>query len=51
MITKREELARQMYYSTREKLMKLADGVVVYPAHGAGTLCGKSLSDANKSTI
>lgn len=48
---KREELARQMYHSTRQKLMKLADDVVVYPAHGAGTLCGKQLSEANRSTI
>ena len=48
---KREELARQMYHSTREKLMKLADDVLVYPAHGAGTLCGKALSQANSSTI
>jgi hydroxyacylglutathione hydrolase len=48
---KREELARQMYHSTREKLMKLNDTVVVYPAHGAGTLCGKALSQANRSTI
>ncbi|MFD2516124.1 MBL fold metallo-hydrolase [Pontibacter locisalis] len=48
---KRKELARQMYKSTREKLMKLADDVVVYPAHGAGSLCGKGLSDANSSTI
>ncbi len=48
---KREELARQMYKSTREKLMKLEDDVVVYPAHGAGSLCGKGLSDANTSTI
>ncbi|MDX5419525.1 MAG: MBL fold metallo-hydrolase, partial [Hymenobacteraceae bacterium] len=48
---KREELARQMYHSTREKLMKLNDDVVVYPAHGAGTLCGKGLSEANSSTI
>ena len=31
--------------------MVLADNVVVYPAHGAGTLCGKALSDANSSTI
>jgi glyoxylase-like metal-dependent hydrolase (beta-lactamase superfamily II)/rhodanese-related sulfurtransferase len=48
---KREELARQMYHSTREKLMKLDDEVLVYPAHGAGTLCGKGLSEANSSTI
>ncbi len=48
---KREALARQMYQSTRQKLMKLDDEVIVYPAHGAGSLCGKSLSDANQSTI
>lgn len=48
---KREELARQMYHSTREKLMKLDDDVLVYPAHGAGSLCGKGLSSANSSTI
>ncbi|MFD2247382.1 MBL fold metallo-hydrolase [Pontibacter ruber] len=48
---KREELARQMYHSTREKLMQLDDDVLVYPAHGAGTLCGKGLSEANSSTI
>ncbi|WP_187263006.1 MBL fold metallo-hydrolase [Pontibacter beigongshangensis] len=47
----RKELASQMYHSTREKLMKLDDDVLVYPAHGAGTLCGKALSEANSSTI
>ena len=51
MIAKREELARQMYRSTRDKLMKLGDDLLVYPAHGAGTLCGKSISDAQSSTI
>ncbi len=48
---KQEELARQMYHSLRDKLMKLYDSVLVYPAHGAGTLCGKSLSEASASTI
>ncbi|CAL1517730.1 MBL fold metallo-hydrolase [Chitinophaga sp. MM2321] len=48
---KREVLAKQMYYSLREKLMILHDDVIVYPAHGAGTLCGKALSEANQSTI
>jgi len=48
---KREELARSMYHSTREKLMSLDDDVLVYPAHGSGSLCGKSLSDASNSTI
>ena len=48
---KREELALQMYDSLRNKLMQLADNVIVYPAHGAGTLCGKALSNENHSTI
>jgi glyoxylase-like metal-dependent hydrolase (beta-lactamase superfamily II)/rhodanese-related sulfurtransferase len=47
----RQSLAGQMYHSLREKLMVLNDEVLVYPAHGAGTLCGKSLSAANSSTI
>lgn len=48
---KREELAKKMYSSLRHKLMLLGDDVRVYPAHGAGTLCGKALSKANSSTI
>ncbi len=48
---KREELASQMYHSLHQKLMMLDDSVWVYPAHGAGTLCGKALSEANSSTI
>ena len=48
---KREELARQMYHSTREKLMTLADTVLVYPAHGAGSLCSKATNTASSSTI
>lgn len=51
MMAKREELAKQMYHSTREKLMKLDDDVIVYPAHGSGSLCGKSMSDAKTSSI
>lgn len=47
----RDSLARQMYASLRNKLMKLNDDVIVYPAHGAGTLCGKALSKAESSTI
>lgn len=47
----REELARQMYHSLRTKLMTLPDEVIVYPAHGAGSLCGKALGSAHSSTI
>lgn len=48
---KREELAGQMFHSLRDKLLTLDNDVLVYPAHGAGTLCGKALSEANSSTI
>lgn len=48
---KREDLARQMYHSLREKLAVLPDDVIVYPAHGAGTLCGKNLGKESTSTI
>ncbi|RSK43600.1 MBL fold metallo-hydrolase [Hymenobacter perfusus] len=48
---RREELARQLYHSLHTKLMPLADAVLVYPAHGAGSLCGKALSGASSSTI
>ena len=48
---KRAELAKQMYYSLRNKFLNLPDNVLVYPAHGAGSLCGKALSDQNYSNI
>ncbi|MGV3762099.1 MBL fold metallo-hydrolase [Parapedobacter sp.] len=44
-------LARQLYRSTREKLMRLPADVVVYPAHGPGSLCGKNMGEARHSTI
>ncbi len=47
---KREEQARQMYHSLK-KYLTLHDKVVVYPAHGAGSLCGKGLSQENSSTM
>lgn len=47
----RTELAAQMYHSLHNELMTLPDDVLVYPAHGAGSLCGKGLSIRNRSTI
>ncbi len=46
-----EDLARQLYHSLHEQLLTLPDDTVVYPAHGAGSACGKSLSPATRSTI
>lgn len=48
---KKEDLARQMYQSTRQKLMTLPAEVLVYPAHGPGSLCGKNMSPDLHSTI
>jgi len=47
----KEDLARMMYHTIHEKLLKLPDGMLVYPAHGAGSLCGKSSSTDTYTTI
>jgi hydroxyacylglutathione hydrolase len=47
----RELLAKKMYETTREVIMMLEPETLVYPAHGAGSLCGKSLSPDLYSTI
>ncbi|MBS1954456.1 MAG: MBL fold metallo-hydrolase [Cyanobacteria bacterium SZAS-4] len=45
------EMAGLMYDSLHEKILKLPDEVEVFPAHGAGSLCGKHLSNERSSTI
>ena len=47
----RQELAAKMYHSLRTHILSLNDDVTLYPAHGAGSLCGKALSAANSSTV
>jgi glyoxylase-like metal-dependent hydrolase (beta-lactamase superfamily II)/rhodanese-related sulfurtransferase len=46
-----KEMAGLMYDSLHEKLLKLPDDVEIFPAHGAGSLCGKHLSNELSSTI
>lgn len=46
-----EELATTLFHSLRNKIMTLADDVTVYPAHGAGSACGKNMSKETVSTI
>lgn len=46
-----KEMAALMYESLHEKLLKLPDEVELFPAHGAGSLCGKHLSNERSSTI
>jgi glyoxylase-like metal-dependent hydrolase (beta-lactamase superfamily II)/rhodanese-related sulfurtransferase len=47
----KEMMAAMMYDSLHEKLLRLPDAVEVYPAHGAGSMCGKNLSTETSSTI
>lgn len=46
-----QELAALLYHSLHEKLLKLPDSVKIYPAHGAGSLCGRQMSSDRSSTI
>ena len=45
------QLAGMMYDSLHAKLMTLGDSVLVYPAHGAGSLCGRKMRSDSSSTI
>ena len=47
----KEDLAGTLYDSLREKIMPLPDHVIVYPAHGAGSACGKKMSRETTDTL
>ncbi|MDQ3193967.1 MAG: rhodanese-like domain-containing protein, partial [Bacteroidota bacterium] len=47
----KDDLARMMYNTINSKLLKMPDDLIVYPAHGAGSLCGKSTSTDTFTTI
>ncbi|WP_298510283.1 MBL fold metallo-hydrolase [uncultured Kordia sp.] len=46
-----EDLASHLYDSLRKKIMPLADDVIVYPAHGAGSACGKNMMKETVDTL
>lgn len=46
-----EQMAAMLYDSLHDKLMKLDDSVEVFPAHGAGSMCGRNISKETSSTI
>lgn len=46
-----EELAGKLYHSLHDKLLKLPDYCEVYPAHGAGSLCGRAMGAKWRTTI
>lgn len=47
----KEDLAGWLFDSLREKIMPLPDDVIVYPAHGAGSACGKNMSSETWDTL
>nr|WP_299382617.1 MBL fold metallo-hydrolase [Allomuricauda sp.] len=47
----KEQLAGTLYDSLRSKIMPLADDVIVYPAHGAGSACGKNMMKETVDTL
>lgn len=46
-----DKLARHLYHSLRNKIMPLSDDITVYPAHGAGSACGKNMSSETTDTL
>jgi len=46
-----EKLASHLYDSLRTKILPLPDGLVVYPGHGAGSACGKNMSNETTDTL
>jgi glyoxylase-like metal-dependent hydrolase (beta-lactamase superfamily II)/rhodanese-related sulfurtransferase len=46
-----EQLAETLFDSLRQKIMTLPDSVIVYPAHGAGSACGKNMSKETVGTL
>lgn len=46
-----EKLAAMLFYSLRNKIMPLPDDIIVYPAHGAGSACGKNMSKETSDTL
>src|SRR5919202_1157663 len=46
-----QQMAGMMYESLHGKLLKLDDGVEVWPAHGAGSMCGRNISKETSSTV
>jgi hydroxyacylglutathione hydrolase len=46
-----EELAATLFDSLRNKIMPLADHIIVYPAHGAGSACGKNMAKETSDTL
>jgi glyoxylase-like metal-dependent hydrolase (beta-lactamase superfamily II)/rhodanese-related sulfurtransferase len=47
----REDLAGHLYHSIHTKILPLPDDIIIYPGHGAGSACGKNMSDETQDTL
>ena len=47
----KEKLAEMLFDSLRSKIMPLEDNIILYPAHGAGSACGKNMSKDTIGTL
>jgi hydroxyacylglutathione hydrolase len=47
----KQKLAHELYRSAHQRIASVPDGVAIYPAHGAGSMCGSGLSDQKQSTL
>ncbi len=50
-IKKHEQMSRKLYHSLHDKVLPLKDGVMVYPGHGAGSVCGAAIGERDLTTI
>ncbi len=50
-IKKHEQMSRKLYHSLHDKVLPLKDGVMVYPGHGAGSVCGGAIGERDLTTI
>ena len=48
---KHEQMSRKLYQSLHDKVLPLKDGVVIYPGHGAGSVCGGAIGERDLTTI
>lgn len=47
----KEDLAGMLYESLQNKIMPLSDDIIIYPAHGAGSACGRNMSDETQDLL
>ena len=50
-LKKHEQMSRKLYHSLHDKVLPLKDGVIIYPGHGSGSVCGATIGERDLTTI